>query len=141
MPIRSRLAVHGKPGPSEKGPRVRMLFRRGDRRVAVPFRQSVRRHPEFSRQAVRAELIPAGLFNEDVASPGDDSIRFDHEPVPGKLGRHSGAPDAARVALEAGVGRLALLHCVEERQAAALAAAQALFPNTFWPEDGETVTL
>jgi ribonuclease Z len=54
---------------------------------------------------------------------------------------HSGAPEAARVAVEAGVGRLALVHCPEERQAAAVAAARAVFPNTFWPEDGETVTV
>ena len=49
--------------------------------------------------------------------------------------------EAARVALEAGVGRLALIHCVEQRQAAALEAARALFPNTFWPADGEEVLL
>lgn len=52
---------------------------------------------------------------------------------------HSGAPEAARLAVEAGVGRLALVHCIEERQAGALTAAQAIFPNTFWPQDGETV--
>ncbi len=54
---------------------------------------------------------------------------------------HSGAPDAARVALEAGVKRLALVHCPRAKQQAALAAAQSLFPNTFWPEDGECVTM
>jgi ribonuclease Z len=54
---------------------------------------------------------------------------------------HSGAPDAARVAVEAGVGRLALIHGLKERQGEAVAAARAIFPNTFWPEDGETVSL
>jgi len=54
---------------------------------------------------------------------------------------HSGAPDAARVALEAGVKRLALVHCPRAKQQAALAAAQAIFPHTFWPEDGERVTM
>jgi ribonuclease Z len=54
---------------------------------------------------------------------------------------HSGAPEAARVAREAGVERLALVHCSEDRQEAAVAAAKAIFPNTFWPLDGETVTL
>ncbi len=54
---------------------------------------------------------------------------------------HSGAPDAARIATEAGVGRLALVHCPEKDQEAALATAQQIFPNTFWPEDGETVLL
>src|SRR5579871_6749490 len=52
---------------------------------------------------------------------------------------HSGAPDAAKVALEAGVKRLALVHCPQAKQEAALQAAQALFPNTFWPFDGEKV--
>jgi ribonuclease BN (tRNA processing enzyme) len=52
-----------------------------------------------------------------------------------------GAPDAARLAREAGVGRLALVHCREDKQAAALAAARPLFPNVFWPADGETVEL
>ncbi|HZT42947.1 MAG TPA: MBL fold metallo-hydrolase [Chthonomonadaceae bacterium] len=54
---------------------------------------------------------------------------------------HSGAPDAARIASEARVGRLALVHGVAEKQEAAVAAAQALFPNTFWPADGQTVTV
>ena len=50
---------------------------------------------------------------------------------------HSGAPEAARVAREAGVKTLALVHCPESRQEAALAAAQAIFPDTIWPADGE----
>jgi Tfp pilus assembly protein PilX len=54
---------------------------------------------------------------------------------------HSGAPDAAQVAKEAGVGRLALVHCARSNQAAALQAAQQIFANTFWPADGETVVL
>jgi ribonuclease Z len=54
---------------------------------------------------------------------------------------HSGAPEAARVALEAGVERLALVHAHEDRQQEALATARALFPNTFWPEDGQEVTV
>lgn len=52
---------------------------------------------------------------------------------------HSGAPDAARVAQEANVKRLALVHCPQPKRADALQAAQAVFPNTFWPVDGETV--
>ena len=54
---------------------------------------------------------------------------------------HSGAPDAARMAVEAGVDRLALMHCAAQNQAAALAAAQAIFPNTVWPADGETIVV
>jgi ribonuclease Z len=64
------------------------------------------------------------------------------DPAPAEnRSQHSGAPEAARIAVEAGVGRLALVHCPEEKQAAAVAAAQAIFPNTFWPADGETVTV
>jgi ribonuclease Z len=54
---------------------------------------------------------------------------------------HSGAPDAARLAVEARAGRLALIHAAEEKQAEAVLAAQAIFPNTFWPQDGETVSV
>lgn len=54
---------------------------------------------------------------------------------------HSGAPDAARLAAAAGARRLALVHCAEEKQRDALAAAKQIFPNTFWPADGETVTV
>ena len=54
---------------------------------------------------------------------------------------HSGAPDAARVAKEAGARRLALVHCARPDQPAALQAAQQIFANTFWPADGETVVL
>lgn len=54
---------------------------------------------------------------------------------------HSGAPEAARIAQEAGVGRLALVHGSVERQQAAVTAAHAIFPETFWPQDGESVTI
>jgi ribonuclease Z len=54
---------------------------------------------------------------------------------------HSGAPDAARLAREADVERLALVHCTEEEQEAALARAREGFPNTCWPADGETLTV
>jgi ribonuclease BN (tRNA processing enzyme) len=45
------------------------------------------------------------------------------------------------VAREAAVKRLALVHCPREKQEAALSAAQALFPNAFWPTDGENVVV
>lgn len=54
---------------------------------------------------------------------------------------HSGAPEAAQLAKQAGVGRLALVHCKEEEQVASLAAAREIFPATFWPDDGQTVVL
>lgn len=52
---------------------------------------------------------------------------------------HSGAPDAARLALAAGVGRLALIHCPAEQAEAALVAARQIFPEAFFPGEGETV--
>jgi len=52
---------------------------------------------------------------------------------------HSGAPDAARLALAAGAGQLALIHGPEAQQEAACASAQTLFPATFWPGDGEVI--
>lgn len=54
---------------------------------------------------------------------------------------HSGAPEAARVASEAGVRRLALIHCPQPKKAAALEAARAIFPDTIWPADGETLVV
>ena len=68
------------------------------------------------------------------------SYGADPAPKENKWG-HSGAPDAARIALEAKVKRLALVHCAEEDQPAALAAAKKTFPNTFWPADGKSVTI
>jgi ribonuclease Z len=43
---------------------------------------------------------------------------------------HSGAPDAARIAAAAGVGKLLLIHCSPAERERALAAARALFPHT-----------
>lgn len=54
---------------------------------------------------------------------------------------HMGAPDAARLAKTAGVEKLALVHGAREKQADALEAARAIFPNTVWPHDGEAITV
>jgi ribonuclease BN (tRNA processing enzyme) len=53
---------------------------------------------------------------------------------------HSGAPDAARIAREAGVGRLYLTHCSAENRPAALEAARAIFLESYAPAEGEIVT-
>jgi ribonuclease Z len=76
----------------------------------------------------------AGLLVHE-ASYGPKSVRQDV-----RWG-HSGAPDAAEVALEAGVARLALVHCGEAARAAALAAARAIFPDSFFPADGEELAV
>ena len=54
---------------------------------------------------------------------------------------HQGAPEAAQLAAEASVRLLALVHCREPQQQEALAVAQRIFPNAFWPTDGETVSI
>jgi ribonuclease Z len=74
----------------------------------------------------------AGLLVHE-ASYGAKSVREDV-----RWG-HSGAPDAAEVAKAAGVGRLALVHCGQDARDAALAAARAIFPDSFLPADGEAI--
>lgn len=54
---------------------------------------------------------------------------------------HSTARDAARIAAAADAGRLALVHLRETDRADALAAAREIFPRTFLPDEGETITL
>ncbi|NQT85421.1 MBL fold metallo-hydrolase [bacterium] len=58
------------------------------------------------------------------ASYGAKSVRED------ETWGHSGSPDAAEVARQAGVGRLALVHCGAAARADALRAARAIFPET-----------
>ena len=52
---------------------------------------------------------------------------------------HSGAPDAAHIAAEAGVGRLGLVHLSQRAAEDALAAARAIFAETFLPIEGEVL--
>jgi len=52
---------------------------------------------------------------------------------------HSGALDAAEIAKQAGVKRLALVHSTANARAKSVAAATEIFPNVFWPEPGQTV--
>lgn len=58
-----------------------------------------------------------------------------------KPGLHSQPKLAARAAEKAGVGRLALIHGVPALRARKVAAAREIFPNTFWPENGQRVVL
>lgn len=62
-----------------------------------------------------------------------------NSPTPGPNVGHAGAPDAAKIALMARAKQLALVHCPEKLAAAALSAAQEIFPNTFFPRDGQKV--
>jgi ribonuclease Z len=54
---------------------------------------------------------------------------------------HSRATDAARVALEAEVGRLSLLHLGPDHRERSFDAARALFPATELAKEGETILL
>jgi len=54
---------------------------------------------------------------------------------------HQAAPEAAQLAVDGNVTRLALVHCRERSQQATLTVAQKIFPNAFWPHDGETIRL
>lgn len=54
---------------------------------------------------------------------------------------HSGAPDAALIAQAAGARRLALVHGPRSLRAEAVAAARAIFPESWWPEPGERLAL
>ncbi len=56
-------------------------------------------------------------------------------------GAHTAARDAARLAREAGVGRLLLVHYAESRAEQILAEAREVFPNTALADDGMTVTV
>jgi len=77
------------------------------------------------------ELARGASLLVHEASHGAASARGD------KRWGHSGAPDAAEVARQAGVARLALVHCGEANRPAALQAAQAIFPASFFPREGE----
>lgn len=57
------------------------------------------------------------------------------------VGGHSGAPDAARVAHEAQVRRLALIHYAPAQRDATLQAARETFPDTIAPHPGEELAV
>jgi ribonuclease BN (tRNA processing enzyme) len=54
---------------------------------------------------------------------------------------HSSPEDAARIALDSGVRRLALIHYPRSHGEAYLKAAQAVFPETFLSEEGLTLEI
>ena len=54
---------------------------------------------------------------------------------------HSGAPDAARLAQQAGASRLLLTHAAPAQRGAAVAAARSIFPATDWAPAGEPLHL
>jgi ribonuclease Z len=59
---------------------------------------------------------------------------------PDKPGKHCQPRQAAEAARKAEVGRLALIHATPHFRERKVEAAREIFPNTFWPRDGETVS-
>lgn len=102
-------------------------FRTGASRASCVYSADTAPFPELEEFARGADLlIHEASYGASSAPAGDPWM-------------HSGAPDAARAAAAAGVRRLALVHGLESQKAGAVAAAQAIFPDTFWPADGESV--
>ncbi len=85
-------------------------------------------HPPIAEHARGADL----LIHDATAGP--KALRDE-----ANQHGHSGAPDAAVIAAEAGVRRLALVHSLPDGRVAGLAAARAIFPDSFVPEPGELV--
>jgi len=54
---------------------------------------------------------------------------------------HASATEAARIAHQAGAEQLALVHMRIETAEEAVKAAQEIFPNTFWPQDGQSLSI
>lgn len=108
-----------------------LCYRVTDRRTgaALAFTGDTAYHPELPQIATGASLLIHEASYGAADTPAANSSL------------HSSAADAARVASEAGVERLALIHCPVSDQASAVERARAIFPNSFWPKDGETVLL
>lgn len=96
--------------------------------ATVGFTGDTAYHPPIAEHLKGVDL----MIHE--ASHGANSMRDQ----PNQSG-HSGAPDAAEIAAMAEARRLALVHSVPKNREAAVAIAKEVFPNTFWPQVGETV--
>ena len=86
-------------------------------------------HPRIVEHVRAAQL----LVHEAAAGP--------RHADPNAPSGHSGARQAAEVAREAGVERLALVHWKEEEREATLAAAREIFPDSVAPGPGDRLSL
>jgi len=84
-------------------------------------------HPPIADHARGATL----LIHEASHGPNTSSDRY----------AHSGSLEAAKIAQLAGVNWLALIHCPESLAQKALDTARQIVPNTFLPEDGQTIEI
>ena len=102
----------------------------------------------FTDRDTQASLVYTGDtgYHPPIADLAQGASLLIHEasygpkshPDPDRWG-HSGAPEAARIAELADVGRLALIHCPKKLAQEAVIAAKRIFPDTFLPEDGYTL--
>jgi ribonuclease BN (tRNA processing enzyme) len=87
------------------------------------------------------------MYHEDIVAHVEGVSLLIHEACyndgdpPDKPGKHSQPKQAALAAKKAKVGRLALIHATPHFRERKVEAARKIFPNTFWPRDGETVSV
>ncbi|MBN2450527.1 MAG: MBL fold metallo-hydrolase [Lentisphaeria bacterium] len=86
-------------------------------------------HPPLAAHAAGADLLVHEASRGPVASD------------PNAISGHSGSIDAARIALEATVRQLALVHYPGHLRNEVLRAAQDVFPQTVAPLEGECIEL
>ena len=135
--------------PEIAAPRDLVPLRAGDR-----FETSDLRFETFAARHVsgRDRAEPALVYRVSPKTGGACAAftgdTHHHPPIAGFVrgvsllihdGSHTQPADAARIAREAGVGRLVLIHYPEARAARMLAEARAIFPNTDLAEAGHTL--
>lgn len=105
---------------------------------------------KFTDKKTQASFVYTGdtAYHPPIADLAQGASLLIHEASYGANSRtspdswgHCGAPDAAKIAKLAEVGQLALIHCAKPLAQKAVAAAQQIFPNTFLPEDGQTLEI
>jgi len=107
-----------------------LCYRFTDRRTGcvVVITGDTAYHPPIAEHAAGADLLV-----HEATAPGT----IPPDGAPG----HCGAEQAARIAKAAGAGMLALVHGQAENIEQALARARAIFPETIWPADGQSLRL
>jgi len=104
----------------------------------------------FHDKASGATVVITGdtAYHPPLADHADGADLLIHEASrgptashPNDCGGHSGAVDAANIARAAGVGQLALIHYPPARRKEILTAAQAVFPDTTAPVEGDRIAL
>ncbi len=96
--------------------------------AVIAFSGDTSPHPDLANLARGADLL---IHEASIAPTGNLDARWGH----------SRAEDAARIALEANVKSLRLVHAGAGHRAASLVAAQAVFPATELAAMGETLIL